>query len=96
MVNFLSFQNPESLAIGVALLLFLFTFTILKRFAGFNKGILIIIGFSISVITAWQLYREEFYGWEGTLGVVLYIVIIGFILKIFWAFFRGTKRSFGR
>lgn len=87
-LEYFSFEeHPESLAIGVFLILFAVTSYIMGKALG-HKGSAVTIALVISLATAWQLYRERFYGWEGTLAFVIYVAVFAILLKILFMFFR--------
>ena len=93
--SYLSFQNPEGLAIGVFIILFVISYSILSKFLK-EKGINLIISFMISLIAARQLYKNRFFEWEASLAVMI-IVIIAFILfKVFSSFFKFNRLNRGR
>lgn len=90
------FQNPESLAIAVALLIFIMSFVVLRKVTKMEKGVLLVISFVISVGVAWQLYKQRFYGWEGSLAVILVVIVIVLFVMILLAFIKFIRRNFGR
>jgi hypothetical protein len=96
LTDYLTLENPEVLAIGVALILFTLCSTAFQRVMGRRqKGIAIIISLVVSAIASWKLYSENFYGWESTLVVILIIAVAAIFLRILWAFIRHSKAQFG-
>ena len=93
-LEYLTFEHPESLAIGVFIIIFAVANYALVKFIR-NRGTSLLISFLIGLIVAWKLYTERFYGWEGTLAFVLIVIAIAIFLKIFLAFFRNFRRSSG-
>ena len=94
MVETIFFQNPESLAIGVFIVLFAVTFSVLIRQTRLEKGICIFIALIVSLIAAWKLYSERFYDMEWLLAWVLILAVVGLLIKLFWPFVRHVRRSF--
>jgi len=95
--DYLLFENPNVLVFVVGVLLFVFLSYVMKKFfRNENKGVAIIVAFVVSIIASWRLYIERFYGWEGTLIVVIYVLFGALILKMLWGFMRGSKRYFFR
>jgi len=92
--DYLILDNPEVFAIAVGVLVFVLANAVLGRFLH-NRGVSIIFSLVVGIFTAWQLYQERFYGYEGTVIVIMYIVVAGILLKIFWAFVKGAKHRFG-
>ncbi len=90
------FENPESLAIGVFIVLFALSFLILNRFLANNKGVSLIVALTISLIASWRLYNERFYGWESLLGFVIIIFVILFFLRIIWRFIGFGRQTFDK
>lgn len=92
--QYLSFEeHPEGLAIGVFIILFTLSYTILAKTAfKKNTALAIIISLIISGLAALKLMTERFYGYESILAVLMYIAIIGIFLKIAWAFIRNFRR----
>ena len=90
LIELLSFQNRETLAVALGLLLFIILFHLLSR--RLDKGPSIIVAFAASLIASWQIYTNEFYGFEKTLAFLLYLALIGiavkFVLLPFIRFFR--------
>lgn len=93
--EYLVFEHPEALAVGVFIILFIVSNYAIVKFIR-NKGIALIVSLLIAGIAAWKLYSERFYGWEGTLAFVLIAAVIVIIIKIFLSFFKGVRRGFGR
>ena len=92
-IEYLRFENPESLAIGVFIALFTISFMVLiKPFK--QRGITLIISLAISAIASWYLYKERFYGFEDSLAIILFIVVIAVFLKILWPFVKNLKKIF--
>lgn len=94
--EFFYFENPESLAIGVFIVLFALTFSILNKFLVDNKGVNLIVALAISLIASWRLYNERFYGWETLLGFVIIVFVILFFLRIIWRFIGFGKQTFDK
>ena len=93
--EYLVFEHPEALAAGVFIILFVVSHYVIVKFIR-NKGIALIVSFLIAGIAAWKLYSERFYGWEGTLAFVLIVAVIVIIIKIFFSFFKGARKGFGK
>ena len=91
--DYLSFENQETLAIAVGVLLFIIIVYLLKKVA-LPRGPGILIAFAFAVMATWKLYKERFYGWEGFLAFVLVIAVLGVLLKILIAFFKNVKHTF--
>lgn len=91
--QYLSFEeNPTSLAIGVFIILFAVSYTAFnKAFNKKNQAVALIIALIISVLAALKLYTERFYGYEATLAVLIYILVIALFLRIAWAFVRHLR-----
>jgi len=91
-------QNPEIFAVVLGILVFAIIFSFFQRkFISIPKGASILISFVISLVTTWQLYRREFYGYEASLVVLLYFLVIVIFLKLLiWPFFRRIKMTLGK
>jgi len=94
-LEILQFENPEVLAIGIFIVSFIVSFRMIFYILK-NKGPALIAALAISLLSAWKLYQERYYGWEGTLAILLIVIIVIIIGRIFWAFIRNARRSFGR
>jgi len=90
MVSEYFFQNPEVFAIAIGFIVCLVTFSVLSR--RFDKGSSILIGLVVGILTAYNLFINDFYGWEETLVFVIYLVVIALVIKIFIPFFKSVKR----
>jgi len=90
MVSEYFFENPEMFAIAIGVLVFLVVFSVLAR--RFDKGSSILIGLAVGTITAWSLYRNDFYGYESALVFLMYLAVIAVAIKIFLPFFKSVRR----
>ena len=94
-LDYLSFENQETLAVAVGFLVFIIIVYLLGKMA-LPKGPGILIAFAVAAMATWKLYKESFYGWEGFLAFVIIIAVLGVLLKILIAFFKNVGRSFGK
>ncbi len=95
MVEFSYFNaSPEVFSIAVGVALFAVSNYILVKFLR-NKATSLIVALVFSMIAAWSLYENDFYGWESTLAILIYIVVAVLFLKILWVFVKSFKRSWG-
>ncbi len=85
--EYLSLENPEVLAVAVGVILFVISFYVLSRSIS-RRGHAFVIGFVISALAAWQLYREHFYGLEGMLIIAIYFAVVAVFVRILWAFVK--------
>lgn len=90
LIDIISFKEPAGLAVGIFIILFAVLNFMLSKFMKENKTS-VVVSFALSAIAAWQLYKERFYGWEETLAVSLWIMIIGVFLSFFIKLFRKKK-----
>jgi len=96
LTDYLVFENPGVVAIAIGVLLFVVTYTILSRFIE-DRGSTMVISIVLGIIGGWSLYTNNFFGWEENLIAILFIiVVVGIVLRILWAFVRGTGRHFRR
>ena len=93
--KYLSFQNQESLAIGVFIILFVISYSLLLRFMK-ERGISLILSFVISLIAARQLYNNRFFEWEASLAVTIIALIAVVLFKAFSSFFKFNRLNWGR
>lgn len=89
------FQNPESLIIGVFIILLVISYTILIRFFR-ERGIAMIVSILIALISSYGLYKKDFHEWEGSLAAILVLVIIFIFIRLFSPLLRNVKLSYGR
>ncbi len=89
-----SFQSREVLAVALGLLFFVVTMYVYIRIVGKNQtGIAIVVAICAALIGGWYFYQNNFYGWERTLAIVLYVVIfLVFLRLLLWPFFRAFGR----
>ena len=90
--EYLVFENPESFAIMLGILILVIVFYVLSRF-NMNRASSLLIAIVLSLIVTWTLYRNRFYGWEATLAILIYILVAIIILRILWGFVRYFVRS---
>lgn len=94
--EFSLFANPEGLIVGVGIIVFALSLTVMNRFfGGSKKGLNIIIAFVITVIASWSMWKNDFYGFENGLAILIYILIGVICLKIIWMFLHGVGTSVG-
>lgn len=98
MLELFQVENPEVLVIAIGVLLFVIVFSVLQKMKVFGrrgKGISILVSLIIAVMGTWYFYKEDFFGWEVSLGVVLVLVVVALFLRILWAFVKSGKRNLG-
>lgn len=87
-------QDPIVLAGGVFILVLVISLMALQKIFENNVPVAVAGSLIIAVLTARQLYLNNYYGWEGTLGVLLAIAVLILFLRILWAFIKGARRNF--
>jgi len=90
--DLLAFQNPETVAIALGLLAFLFSFTILSR--TLERGSSVLVSLAIGLMVAFFLYREELVLGRETLAVVLIIGALFVVFRIVRSFSRFGRHQF--
>jgi len=91
--DLLLIESPAVLAVAAGFILFVVVFTILSR-VNKEKGFAAVVALALGLIAGWALYRNDFYGWEYAISIVLAVVVLGVFAKILWAFIKGFKRNF--
>ena len=88
--DFFRFENPETLAVAIGVLIFVVSYFVLIRFFK-AKGMTLLISFIIALIVTWNLYKERFYEWETGLAIVLVIIVVVILFRIVRGFVRGRR-----
>ena len=87
--------NPVGLAIGVFIILFAVTYSVLEQWFN-NRGASLPTAFIVGALAAWNLYNRRFYGWEATIVFLLYVALMVLFLRMIWAFFKHLSGTAGR
>jgi len=91
--DYLTFQNQFGLLVGIAILVFIFSFLALSRaFKRAGKAVPLVISLTLTAFVSWRLYVERFYGYEETLAVILYIVVAIIFIRLLLSFARRKRR----
>ncbi len=93
--DLLLFENLGFLAILVTLLLFFLVFIAVHR-AIRNRGIAVVIALAVSFIAGWNLYKNEFYGMDSLIAILIIAIVVIILVKIGLVFIKHTKSRFGR
>ena len=94
--DYLVFENPGVVAVAIGVLVFVVVYTVLSRFIE-DRGSTMVISIVFGIIGGWSLYANNFFGWEENLiAILLIVVVVGIVLRILWAFIRGTGHHFRR
>lgn len=88
-----SVENRGLLAFGIAFILFFLIYTAFSRINK-NKAVSIIVALCVSLMAGYSLYAGSFSGWEGTLTIVFYVLILMVLVLIFWKIGRYFKKAY--
>ena len=87
------YSNPDAVVIAFGILTFVIVFYVINKFRR-NAGVAFLIALPISIITAWYLYKNEFYLEENILFFLLIAIVTLIFLRILFAFFRFGRSRF--
>ncbi len=97
MLELFQVENPEVLVVAIGVLLFVVAFSVFQKvkiFGREGRGISLLVSLIIAVIGTWYFYKEDFFGWEVSLGFVLFLAAMAILLRILWAFGKNAKHRF--
>ena len=92
-MDYLTFQNPEVLAMCLGAILFIISFLVIQKFMR-NKLISMIISIIVGLLAGWNLYNNRFYDLERPLAFCLILAMIGVLVKLIFSFVKRSKRGY--
>ena len=90
------YENPEGIAVGLAIVVFAVTYQVLKMiFRKTARGVPILLSIIISILAAYNFYKNDFYGYIDAMALLFLAIAILIFLKVAWTFLKSMGVSTG-